>query len=188
MRIHRQKGRITAAFGTLCMLFLAGPATADMPELADDRRDEVEQMSARQLTDQAEANLKEMRQLLQEVMRMLDEARDEKDVVKLNCVNEKLTHIRGLVRVSEESQVSLQEAIAVEEMEEARHEFTKILVARDRVRQLRAEAEECVGQLAFLVDEDLEVEVEVPDLPDGVTDMTPMPPAAVRPPMASPVR
>ncbi len=181
--------RATVILVALVLLAPTGATGADDGAPADDRFDEIEQMTPRQLSDRAESYVQEMRLMLDQVLRMLEEARLEKDVVKLNCVNEKLTHIRGLVRVSEEGQVSMQEAIAHQEMEEARHEFTKILVALDRVRQLRAEAEECVGQLAFVVDEELEVEVEVPpDLPDVVTDIPPLPPVAVRPPPASPIQ
>ena len=47
-----------------------------------------------------------------DVLKSLEEARSEKDVLKLNCVNEKLTQIKGLLRVVQQSDVSLQEAVA----------------------------------------------------------------------------
>ena len=169
-------------------LFSASVVMAETGESGDARLDEIERMNPRQLSERAEGYVSEMRQMLEQVSRMLEEARREKDVVKLNCVNEKLTHLRGLVRVAEEGQATMQTAIVAQDMDEARHEFTKIVVAHDRVRQLRAEAEQCVGQLAFVVDEELEIEVEIPsDLPDIITDLTPLPPVAIRPPMASPV-
>jgi hypothetical protein len=187
MQLARQIGVAVTAFA-LAMAAGPGTAVAQTGDRADERFSEVDRLSPRQLDDRAMGYLGEMQEMLEHVRRMLEEARAEKDVVKLNCVNEKLTHLRGLVRVSEQSQLTMGEAIAAQETEEARHEFTKILVARDRVRQLRTESEECVGQLAFVIDEALEVDVEVPDgLPDVITDTAPMPPVAVRPPMASPV-
>jgi hypothetical protein len=109
-----------------------------------------------------------MRVALRDVLQKLEEARNTKDVVKLTCVNEKLTQIKGLLRISEQSDVALQEAIARRESQTADHEFTKVTIARSRVDQLRAEAEQCMGQLAFRADENATIEVETPDyLPRG---------------------
>jgi hypothetical protein len=129
-----------------------------------------------------------MRGVLTEVQAKLTEARGTKDVVKLNCVNEKLTQIKGLVRISEQADVALQEAVARRDSTSSEHEYTKVMIARQKVSQLSAETEECVGQLLFRTGEDLSVDVEEPrDLPGG--DPTqPRPPGNViaRPPPASP--
>ena len=129
-----------------------------------------------------------MRGALKDVLQKLEEARNTKDVVKLNCVNEKLTQIKGLLRISEQSDVQLQEAVARRETATAEHEFTKVTIARSKVEQLRAEAEQCIGQLAFRTDENLTVEVDVPDyLPPGDPTQMPQPtPIDSRPPPASP--
>ena len=129
-----------------------------------------------------------MRQALKDVIAKLEEARNTKDVVKLNCVNEKLTAIKGLLRISEIADVNLQEAVAKRESETATHEYTKVSIARGRVNQLRAEAEECIGQLAFRTDENLSVEVQVPeDLPTDDPTIPPTEPSVdVRPAPASP--
>jgi hypothetical protein len=128
-----------------------------------------------------------MRGSLKDVLGKLEEARNSKDIVKLNCVNEKLTQIKGLLRISEQSDVQLQEAVAKKETGTAEHEYTKVTIARSKVDQLRAEAEECIGQLAFKTDENLSVEVDVPDLVAGdPTQMTPPITIDTRPPPASP--
>lgn len=129
-----------------------------------------------------------MRNVLKDVLGKLEEARNTKDVVKLNCVNEKLTQIKGLLRISEQSDVGLQEAVAKKESSAAEHEYTKVMIARQKVDQLRAEAEECIGQLAFRTDENMTVEVEEPENLPGGDPTSPPPPADVisRPPPASP--
>ncbi len=104
-----------------------------------------------------------MRVALRDVLQKLEEARNTKDVVKLTCVNEKLTQVKGLLRISEQSDVALQEAVARRESQSADHEFTKVTIARSKVDQLRAEAEQCMGQLAFRADENATIEVETPD-------------------------
>ena len=129
-----------------------------------------------------------MRSVLKDALSKLEEARASKDVVKLNCVNEKLTQIKGLLRISEQADVALQEAVAKQESQIAEHEYTKVTIARSKVDQLRAEAEECIGQLAFRTAENLSVEVSEPEyLPPGdPTLLTPPISFSSRPPPASP--
>jgi hypothetical protein len=129
-----------------------------------------------------------MRTALKDVLQKLEEARNTKDVVKLNCVNEKLTQIKGLLRISEQSDVQLQEAVARKETAVAEHEFTKITIARSKVEKARADVEQCIGQLAFRTDENLSVEVDVPDYlsPGDPTQLQPPSPIDSRPPPASP--
>ena len=129
-----------------------------------------------------------MREVLRETLSKLEEARNTKDVVKLNCVNEKLTQIKGLLRISEQADVGLQEAIAKLEVAAAEHEYTKVTIARQKVDQLRTEAEECIGQLAFRTDEQQQIEVQEPSYLPDYDPSDPVPPTQVitRPPPASP--
>ncbi|WP_164006896.1 hypothetical protein [Pyxidicoccus trucidator] len=131
-----------------------------------------------------------MREVLRQVLGKVEEARRTKDVVKLNCANEKLTQIKGLLRISEQADVSLQEALSTKETSTSDHEYTKVMIARQKVGQLRSEAEECIGQLAFRTDENLFVEVEEPENLPGGDPTRPPPPdvIVVRPPPASPIR
>jgi len=159
------------------------PASAQPEEKASDVPD------AQKLSRSAAA-VSQMRAALKVVLGKLEDARNTKDVVKLNCVNEKLTQVKGLLRISEQSDVALQEAVAKKDEPAADHEYTKVTIAQSKVEQLRTEAEQCIGQLAFRTDENLSVEVLVPsDLPGG--DPT-NPPAAtlatVSPPPASPIK
>ena len=131
----------------------------------------------------------QMRNTLKVVLAKLEEARNTKDVVKLNCVNEKLTQVKGLLRISEQSDVALQEAVAKKDEAAADHEYTKVTIAQTKVETLRSEAEQCIGQLAFRTDENMSVEVLVPtDLPGGDPSNPAAPlPTTISPPPASPV-
>ena len=136
------------------------------------------------------ADVAQMRAALKVVLAKLEDARNTKDVVKLNCVNEKLTQVKGLLRISEQSDVALQEAVAKKDEATADHEYTKVTIASSKVEQLRTEAEQCIGQLAFRTDENLSVDVVVPsDLPLGDPTNPPTPAlATVCPPPASPYK
>jgi ribosomal protein L9 len=143
----------------------------------------------------AAENLARMKTSLKQVLGRVEEARNEKDVVKLNCVNEKLTQIKALLKVAEQADISLHEAVSNKDAA-AESEFAKITIARSKVEGLRAESEQCIGQLAYIVDEKTTVEVQQPsNLPGDAGDEDarerrrrgpPFPaPPVVRPPPAS---
>jgi hypothetical protein len=162
------------------MMLLSGGAVAEGPEAKDAISDSDKLQRSSEFLTQMRAGLKA-------VLGKLEEARSSKDVVKLNCVNEKLTNIKGLLRISEQADISLQEAVAKKESESAEHEYTKVLIARQKIDQLKAEAEQCVGMLAFETGP-TEVTVEIPsDLPQAdPSQTTPPSPVVSRPPPASP--
>jgi hypothetical protein len=112
-----------------------------------------------------------------QTQKLLDQAKDDKDLVKLNCVTERLTQVRGLLKVSEGAEAELKDAIARKEDDAAEHEFTKVALAGRKVAALREDAEQCIGQLAFFNDEKTQVDVEVPaGLPKSDPTWVPAPP------------
>lgn len=177
---QRAAGELARRLG-MCTCLLAGMALAEGPSLrsADVSDDEKVKYSSQAI--------KRMREVMGEVFATLKKARDEHDVVKAACVNENLTQIKALVRISEQADLSMQEAIATRNSARAEDEHTKLTIAPRRVEELRAKAEECMGQLAFQT-VGLTVEVEEPkDLPQkDVTHPPDAPPVLVRPPPASP--
>jgi len=182
--------RLSVLAGVLAGGLTMGVAlAAEPPPLgsSDQASAKVEMVPDQEKIQRSAEYLEAMRAALKLVLGKLEEARASKDVVKLNCVNEKLTNIKGLLRISEQADVSMQEAIAKKESQTAEHEYTKVTIARAKVEQLAAEAEQCVGLLAFETGP-TEVIVEVPeDLPQTDPTINPPPPPPVnRPPPASP--
>jgi hypothetical protein len=111
--------------------------------------------------EESAAHLARMREVLGQVLKHLEEAREKRDVIKLNCVNEKLTAVKGLLKVSEQADVTMQEAVARRDDEASSHEFRKIAIARGKIEQLLAESEACVGELS-VYSGDTQVEVVEP--------------------------
>ena len=135
-----------------------------------------------------------MRASLRQVTSRVEDARNEKDVVKLNCVNEKLAQIKGLLKVAEQSELALKDAIASEDPA-ANAEFAKIGIARTKVDGLGNDAQQCIGQLAYIVDEKTTVEVQQPvGQPERDTSgryrpaPPPSAPVVLRPPSATSFR
>jgi hypothetical protein len=164
------------------------PALAQAPAQGGLRAEDASgQVPDKEKLTQASADLDQMRAALKDVLKRLEEARSEKDVVKLNCVNEKLTQVKGLLKIAEQSDVALQEAVAQGEQGSSQHEFAKVSIAKQKVDQLRAEGEQCIGQLAYVVDEKTLVTVETPeDLPDAITNPVTQLPVVMNPPAVSP--
>jgi hypothetical protein len=169
---------------TLLVSTGVGSSSALAQEPGSPKTEPKVDISDKEKLSQAAAMLDRLQGILKDVLKSLEAARREKDVVKLNCVNEKLTQIKGLLRVADQSNVALQEAVAKGDEDSAQHEFAKINIAKQRADQLRADAEQCIGQLAYVVDERTVVTVETPeDLPDAITNPTTLTPVAVNPPV-----
>ena len=135
-------------FASSRFAFAADPAPPTTPAPAADstlKFEDDNKLSDSDKEARSSAEIQKMREVLKIVLGMLEQARNSKDVVRLNCVNEKLTQVKGFIRIAEQSDVALQEDVAKKEPASANHEFTKIEVAAQRVAQLRAEAEACGG-------------------------------------------
>ncbi len=151
----------------LAALFVAAPATAQV-------EGDIQIGGGNPfLMKKASDHVSKVKAALKQTLARVEEARNEKDIVKLNCVNEKLAQIKQILNVAEGAEVALQEAVAKSDPG-SDAEYSKIAIARGKADQLRAEAEECIGQLAFVVDEKTSVEVQQPeDLPQPVKFVPP---------------
>ncbi|PTL79223.1 hypothetical protein [Vitiosangium sp. GDMCC 1.1324] len=186
----RNIGMLAVVLASGLALAQSAPRTAPAAAPSPFQQEKASEVPDAAKLERSTKSLTGMREVLRDVLGKLEEARRAKDVVKLNCVNEKLTQIKGLLRISEQADVALQEAVARRENTASEHEYTKVMIAQQKVSQLRTEAEKCIGQLAFQADENMSVEVEEPkDLPGGdPTRPRPIEDIVMRPPPASPLQ
>lgn len=91
---------------------------------------------------------------------LLEKAKKEKDVVRVNCILDKLTALQGLFKVAEISAASLVEAGAAKDAEATKYERDKLDLAVSKARQLSGQAERCVGEISRYTGP-IEVEVEI---------------------------
>jgi hypothetical protein len=160
---------------------LVGRASAQTPSVAGVNPTGLTDAEKLEKSDQ---HVDRMKAALRQVLGRVEEARNEKDVVKLNCVNEKLTQIKSLLKVAEQAEIALRESIANKDPS-GDTEFSKIGIARTKIDGLRGDADQCIGQLAYVVDERTTVEVQQPEgLPGRDVTSHRAPPA---PSMAAPV-
>lgn len=171
------------------MLLQAPVAQTDGPQNGDMAMEQGQNLSDTDRLAKAKEDLASMRGILSKVIKHLSAAREEKDTVKLNCVNEKLTKIKGLLRISEQADVAMQEAIARKDNSSIAGEFAKISISKQKCSQLAADSEACIGELAvYAGDDELElyVENESPYSQDQLTADLADTPVAERPTEASP--
>lgn len=167
-------------FGFLTTLLIAQEPPKDVePE---------KRLSDKEMLKISQEYLKKMKNIYKEILGLLEEARKEKDVVKINCINENLTAIKALLKIAEQADVSLQEAIIKKDDLVSRHEIEKIEIAYQKAKSLNQEANACAGKISMTPGE-TKVEVEEPkDMTER--DPTEQPKIDIlvveRPPRASP--
>jgi hypothetical protein len=123
------------------VLMLPGMALAQGGGLAD-----TDKMGMKQMRSQSEQVVNEMKTMLRDVFDLLEEAQQKKDVVKINCLREKVTAMKGLLRIAEQSAANLGQKAAESDEEGVQHEFVKVTIAKQKVEQLHSEAQTCAGE------------------------------------------
>jgi hypothetical protein len=143
----------------------AQPAAAPVAPAATARAERA--ATGGEMLQRASADLARIRRALREVLERIEDARHEKDLVKLLCLDDKLAQAKQLVAVAERAETALAEAVANRD-DGAVVESSKIGIARGKVDAIRADAAACIGQLAYEVEGRTSVFVEeAEDLPEG---------------------
>jgi hypothetical protein len=118
------------------------------------------------------------------VRRQLSLAREQKDVVKALCLNDKLNQIDLAIRTATDRISGLEAAAAANDLERSKHQYTVILVLKDRVTALVSEANQCIGEETGFIGES-NVTVTVEDVPDTDPSEIPDFPITSDPPITS---
>ena len=125
-----------------------------------------------------------MDKVMVELQGLIDQARKQKDIIRLNCLMDKLMQVKANMNIADQAMQKLQEAVTRRDDGAALHEYTRITIVNQKVQVLQNEGQTCVGAELNYIGA-TRVEVEAPDLPEGVTDPTLEPPPLERPPFAS---
>jgi len=88
-------------------------------------------------------------QLGERLTRMLDEARREKDILRANCVNRKLTEVNANARNVEQRARALKDASTVGDDARRDHEYTVLTVLSAKLDSLNQEASQCLGESVY---------------------------------------
>lgn len=119
------------------------------------------------------------------VRRQLETARNERDVVKTLCLNDKLNQIDVAIRSARERKQGLELAAARNDADLSNHEFTILTVLRQRTEQLTAEANQCIGKEAGFIGDSAVSSTVDPNLPKEDPTEFPSTAFVVEPPSCS---
>jgi hypothetical protein len=162
--------------GGLVLLLTAGtlfaqPATAPTP---------VPTQTVEDMTVQLKAFTKEIAEAYQLVQQLQLQARKDKDVIRLNCINDKLIQMKAVRNIFDEAKDRFESAQSGTEQtirfDETRDSWTKI-------RVLREQAQLCVGEVQF--QSESKGGWDAPDVPDDPSK-NPFPETPEDPGYASP--
>lgn len=103
-------------------------------------------LTPQQQLTQADGDMAKMEQARSNVRRQLMEAREQRDVVKTLCLNDKLTQLNVAIASAQERRDALAAAVKRGDTDLSSHEFTILSVLRQRSDQLATEANQCVGE------------------------------------------
>jgi hypothetical protein len=137
----RSLGLLVAVLGAT---LVAAPAFADTPGIAG----ELEQStttSPKEKVEFADAAVSEIDAAVKTVEKLLDQAQKDKNVEHIECLTRKLTPMRALHEVSQQSSNTMRLALAGNDAAHADQEFRKVAVALTKAREFLAEAQACVG-------------------------------------------
>jgi hypothetical protein len=152
----------------------AGNSAAVTALAAEDTLEQPSKIPLPEKKARAESMVADMRAAYRRATEILGEANANKDVVQLNCIQEKLTQIGGLVDIADGSSKQMLKAAGQNRDDAVNHEFTKLAVAHQKTMQLRAEADQCVGEKAIYTG-DTVVETEIdPNLTESDPTDVPM--------------
>ena len=125
-------------------------------------------LSPKEMRINSEKLINDMKAMLERVIAVQQVARKQKDVIRLNCVNDRLLQVKKLLNIAEASRNDMIEAIAAENERERYHQYSKVKISHEKVTVLRDEAEACVGEELIFIGP-TQVDVDKPDLPDDPT-------------------
>ncbi|AWV89787.1 hypothetical protein [Bradymonas sediminis] len=130
----------------------------------------IDAMSNAEKLSRGADKIKQMRGTLAQTNKMLENVRSQdEDIIRVNCVNEKVASMKGFVKVAEQSYTSLNGAVSAKDDGAAKHHYTLISVGGEKVRTLASEAALCTGEEMRFTGT-TEINVETPDTVDDFFD------------------
>jgi len=133
---------------------------------------------ATELSEQVGKDVKQVRHLQAQ-------ARKEKDVIKLGCVNDKVVQLKAQQNLFDESEKQFEDALTGTQIDMAGAALDDLDKTSQAIANLRSEAEACVG-VPELYKQESATSVDAPTFPDDPTVTDPFEPEVEMPGYASP--
>ncbi len=166
-----------------------GEPAAPVPAPAADTDASVRQratLSSQEMITQATDYRGRMVVIIDDMGKQVDQARKAKDVIRLNCLLDKVTQVKANLNIADSAIQGLQEAAARRDEGGGVHEYTRVTIVHQKAQVLAQEAQACIGEdITYVGATKVDVSTEgIPD--DDFTLLKPERPMFDRPPAASP--
>jgi chromosome segregation ATPase len=132
-----------------------------------------------EMLDHGREYRRQMESIALQVQVQAEQAKAEKDVIRLNCLLDKLTQVKVNVNIMDQTLQALQDDISRNDESGELHEYTRITIVNQKAQVLRTEADACVGAETSYVGR-TKLVVESPPGLDATVDQ----PAPAAPPIS----
>ena len=96
--------------------------------------------------------------MLRHVTQLREKAEKEKDIIKLNCINDKLMPLKATANVADRQRKWLDDAIGASNDKDRFSAFADLTISHDKAKDLRDGADACVGDaLTYIGKTDVQV-------------------------------
>ncbi len=179
-----QREYVAMAIGVCCLVLAAAVGA----QQAGEKKPSVDNIPGQ--TEQAKANVERMHKMVSEGFKELEEARKAQNISRVNCVNDALTAMKGLLRLAESNFLAMQEAASRNDAGGVEHEYVKISIAFNKCEELYGQLQGCGGPSTDgAIDGKPYIEKQIdPDMPevDPTAELDDIPQTLENPPSASP--
>ena len=190
--IERRMGIGLVAGALMIAASLMVPPAALSQSAPDGAVEEVlsqpDPLSDREMKEYAESVIAEVNRGVATIQKDADQAKKDRDILKLNCLNQNLSELRALLKIAETAFAQMEDDISKARDTEASHQFRSIVIVRKQAADLIIQASECTGegilqsgegQTNIVVSSNLgDIEVVEPDEDiDSTGDLEALPPS-----------
>lgn len=141
-------------------------------------------LTAEEIAKKSNELHEQMTQDLVHVGRLQQRARKDKDVIKLNCVNDKMVQMKAMMNLADDKRTQVSDALSLGNGR-APERFSDFAFSAGEIKKLREDADICVGVGPDYVG-DSKLNVSNPSMPDDPTSETPFTEGIEAPAYASP--
>jgi hypothetical protein len=165
MRSPLKYAGILAIIGTVA---LADPTPTATPTPA---APPTKPLSVEEMRAQAKVIIENTQTALRSLLHLKEVAKKQKDLIKLNCVNDKLVKLKAQINITENANDALQASLS-SGSDERFTLFTDLSNDGKQVSDIENEGAACVGEIE-LYKQEAGLTVDHPDIPDDPTQLEP---------------
>jgi hypothetical protein len=148
------------------------------PALVDPLAVQNSTISGDEMLSQGREYRQQIQSITMQIQVQSEQAKADKDVIRLNCLLDKLNQVKVNGSMMDQAMQSLQECVSRHDEGAQLHEYTRVTIINQKAQVLRTEADACVGAETNYVGP-TKVVVESPPGLTATVDQ----PAAVAPPI-----